>query len=113
MAALNELNLSRVSNIMSARTSNPPCRTIACSAGEIRVKNIESVIVEGCKCIQETYLLLKSVRLLQDYCDKSALVQTLINFFLNIFNTSKYTHIHRKEGGVQLYYQRIAGMFWC
>ncbi len=31
---------------------------------------------------------------------------------VNIFNTSKYPHIHRKESRVHLYYQRVAGVFW-
>ncbi len=60
MATLTELNMNRVLNIMSARTSNTKqkkCSWPDYRAGEIRVKNIESVIVEGWKFIQETYLL--------------------------------------------------------
>ncbi len=60
MVTLAELNVNRVSNIMSARTSNtkqkvwPSCQT----AEQIQVKNIETIIVEGWKFIQDTYLLL-------------------------------------------------------
>ncbi len=33
-----------------------------------------------------------------------------ITFFLN---PSKYSHIHRKDYRIQLYYQLVAGVFWC
>ncbi len=40
------------------------------------MKNIESVIVEGWKFIQETYIYFSQA----DYCGKSVLFQTLITF---------------------------------
>ncbi len=49
---------------------------------------------------------LKVFYYLPDYCGKSAV-------FLNTFNTLKYTHIHRKDSRIQLYYQRLAEVFWC
>ncbi len=72
-----------------------------CSAVESRVNNIKVVIVEGWKLIHLlTYYL-------RDDRGKSALFQTFITFFLNIVNTSKYTHIHKKESRIQQYYQRV------
>ncbi len=44
--------------------------------------------MEGWKCNQLTYLLSQS-----DYCGKGAVFQT---FFLNTFNTLKFSHIHKK-----------------
>ncbi len=118
MATLTEKKRESSLNIMFARMSNTKQMKSLwpdCSAGDIRVKNIESIIVEGWNFIQETYLLTYThylVRLFRDDRGKSALFQTLIAFFINIFNTSKYTHMHSKESRVHLYYQRVAGVFW-
>ncbi len=75
MATLTELNVNRVSNIMSAQTSNTKRKEMPWpdySEREIRVKIIESVIVEGWKFI-----------------NYSILTAVFQNFFMNTFNTLK------------------------
>ncbi len=92
------------SNTKQKKCSWPDCRIV-----EIRVISresswkAESSFKKLTRYLLITYLLSRTI---------AVKVSFFIIFFLDSFNISKYTHIHRRDSRIQLYYQRVAGVFW-